>query len=52
MAKARYGKRLSVTTAANNGTLSRRQYGSMAKGVTRKQAANLARSKGFGGKGG
>lgn len=33
-------------------SLSRRQIGNRAKGVTRGQAANLARSKGFGGKGG
>jgi len=32
--------------------LNRRQIGNRAKGVTRKMAANLARSKGMGGKGG
>lgn len=33
-------------------SLSKRQIGARARNVTRSQAANLARSKGFGGKGG
>ncbi|HQS59985.1 MAG TPA: hypothetical protein PLU16_15630 [Gallionellaceae bacterium] len=35
-----------------NSSPSARSYGQRARSVTRSQAANLARSKGFGGKGG
>lgn len=32
-----------------NGRLSRRQMGALSRGVSRRQAANLSRSRGFGG---
>ena len=35
-----------------NSSPSARSYGQKARSVTRKQASNLSRSKGFGGKGG
>ena len=38
--------------AKKSAGLTRRQIGNRAKSVTRRQAANLARSKGMGGKGG